>query len=85
MTQSLVSSNRLISLDAMRGFTIAAMTLVNYPGSWDHVYYPLEHAEWHGLTPTDLIFPFFLFIVGTSIVLSFTKLLEKGTSKKTAL
>lgn len=73
---------RLISLDAMRGFTIAAMILVNYPGSWEHLYHPLEHAEWHGLTPTDLIFPFFLFIVGTSITLSFTKLLEKGTPKK---
>jgi predicted acyltransferase len=80
--QPLQSGTRLISLDAMRGFTIAAMILVNYPGSWEHVYHPLEHAEWHGLTPTDLIFPFFLFIVGTSITLSFTKLLEKGTPKK---
>ncbi len=73
---------RLISLDAMRGFTIAAMILVNYPGSWEHLYQPLEHAEWHGITPTDLVFPFFLFIVGVSITLSFTKLLEKGTPKK---
>ena len=61
-TQPLATSHRLISLDAMRGFTIAAMVLVNYPGSWDHIYQPLEHAEWNGLTPTDLIFPFFLFI-----------------------
>jgi predicted acyltransferase len=73
---------RLISLDAMRGFTIAAMILVNYPGSWEHLYRPLEHAEWHGITPTDLIFPFFLFIVGISITLSFTKVLEKGIPKK---
>lgn len=73
--------SRLTSLDAMRGFTIAAMILVNYPGSWQFLYPPLEHAEWHGLTPTDLIFPFFLFIVGVSITLSFTKLLEKGTPK----
>jgi predicted acyltransferase len=73
---------RLTSLDAMRGFTIAAMILVNYPGSWDAIYGPLEHAEWNGLTPTDLIFPFFLFIVGVSIALSYTKLLEKGTPKK---
>ncbi|HEX5171203.1 MAG TPA: heparan-alpha-glucosaminide N-acetyltransferase domain-containing protein [Cyclobacteriaceae bacterium] len=80
MTQ-LSSNDRLISLDAMRGFTIAAMILVNYPGSWDHVYQPLEHAEWNGLTPTDLIFPFFLFIVGVSIVLSYTKLLNKGVAK----
>jgi predicted acyltransferase len=82
MTQSPTSNNRLISLDAMRGFTIAAMILVNYPGSWDHIFRPLEHAEWNGLTPTDLIFPFFLFIVGVSITLSYTKLLEKGTSKR---
>ena len=72
---------RLISLDAMRGFTIAGMILVNYPGSWEHIYPPLEHAEWDGLTPTDLVFPFFLFIVGVSITLSFTKLLEKKTPK----
>ncbi|HKZ39245.1 MAG TPA: heparan-alpha-glucosaminide N-acetyltransferase domain-containing protein, partial [Chryseolinea sp.] len=72
--QSQVPATRLTSLDAMRGFTIAAMILVNYPGSWKFIYGPLEHAEWHGLTPTDLIFPFFLFIVGISIGLSFTKL-----------
>ena len=59
MTQIPATSNRLISLDAMRGFTIAAMILVNYPGSWEQIYQPLEHAEWNGLTPTDLIFPFF--------------------------
>jgi predicted acyltransferase len=74
--------NRLISLDAMRGFTIAGMILVNYPGSWEHIYHPLEHAEWNGLTPTDLVFPFFLFIVGVSITLSFTKLLDRNTPKK---
>jgi predicted acyltransferase len=78
---STAPSERLISLDAMRGFTIAAMILVNYPGSWDFVYEPLEHAEWNGLTPTDLIFPFFLYIVGVSIALSYTKLLDKGISK----
>jgi predicted acyltransferase len=50
-------SSRLISLDVMRGLTMAAMILVNYPGS-EHIYQPLEHAEWNGLTPTDLIFPF---------------------------
>ena len=74
---------RLISLDAMRGFTIAGMILVNYPASWEHIYPPLEHAEWDGLTPTDLVFPFFLFIVGVSITLSFTKLLERKTPKST--
>jgi predicted acyltransferase len=80
--QSQVPATRLTSLDAMRGFTIAAMILVNYPGSWKFIYDPLEHVEWNGLTPTDLIFPFFLFIVGVSIALSFTKLLEKGSLKK---
>ena len=73
---------RLLSLDAFRGFTIDAMILVNYPGSWSHVYPPLLHAPWNGLTPTDLIFPFFLFIVGVSISLAYTKLRQKGISKK---
>ena len=58
---------RLLSLDFFRGLTVAAMILVNNPGSWAHIYPPLEHAEWHGCTPTDLVFPFFLFIVGVSI------------------
>lgn len=61
------SSARLLSLDVFRGITVAAMILVNNPGSWSHIYAPLEHAEWNGCTPTDLIFPFFLFIVGVSI------------------
>lgn len=73
---------RLISLDAFRGFTIAAMILVNYPGSWSHVYPPLLHADWHGLTPTDLIFPFFIFIVGVSIALAYMKRLEAGVPKR---
>lgn len=64
---------RLVSLDAFRGLTIAAMILVNNPGSWDHVYAPLLHAEWHGWTPTDLVYPFFLFIVGVAMVFSFAK------------
>ncbi len=62
---------RLQSLDAFRGITMGAMVLVNNPGSWSHVYPPLKHATWHGCTPTDLIFPFFLFIVGTSMAFSF--------------
>lgn len=57
----------MLSLDVFRGLTVAAMILVNNPGSWTHVYAPLKHAEWNGCTPTDLIFPFFLFIVGVSI------------------
>ncbi len=62
------SQPRLLSLDVFRGITVAMMTLVNNPGSWGHIYPPLEHAEWNGCTPTDLVFPFFLFIVGVSIV-----------------
>lgn len=58
---------RIVSVDILRGFTIAAMILVNTPGTWSKVYAPLLHADWHGLTPTDLVFPFFLFIVGISI------------------
>jgi len=79
--QSLIPG-RLISLDAFRGITIAGMILVNNPGSWSHVYAPLRHAEWHGWTPTDLIFPFFLFIVGVSMTLSFAKQREKDMSER---
>jgi predicted acyltransferase len=61
------TSPRLLSLDFFRGLTVAAMILVNNPGDWGHIYAPLEHAAWNGWTPTDLIFPFFLFIVGVSI------------------
>ncbi|MBA4851909.1 acyltransferase family protein [Emticicia sp. BO119] len=61
---------RLTSLDVLRGMTIMLMTIVNNPGDWGNIYPPLEHAEWHGCTPTDLVFPFFLFIVGISTVLS---------------
>jgi len=61
---------RLVALDAFRGLTIAGMLLVNNPGSWSAIYPPLEHAPWHGWTPTDLIFPFFLFIVGITTELS---------------
>ncbi|WP_262248950.1 acyltransferase family protein [Parapedobacter soli] len=72
---------RLVSLDAFRGFTIAAMIIVNTPGSWEYVYAPLRHASWHGITPTDCIFPFFVFIVGISITLSYRKMLDAGRSK----
>jgi predicted acyltransferase len=72
---------RLHSLDVFRGITLAGMLLVNDPGSWDAVYPPLEHSVWNGVTPTDLVFPFFIFIVGVSMVFSFGKLLEKGVSR----
>ena len=58
---------RLVSLDVFRGLTVMLMTVVNNPGDWGHIYPPLEHAEWNGCTPTDLVFPFFLFIVGVSL------------------
>jgi predicted acyltransferase len=62
---------RLLSLDFFRGITVATMILVNNPGDWGHIYAPLEHSKWNGCTPTDLVFPFFLFIVGVSIVYAF--------------
>ncbi len=69
----MATPNRLLSLDVMRGITIAGMILVNDPGSWSYVYAPLRHAAWDGLTPTDLVFPFFMFIMGISMYLSFSK------------
>lgn len=72
----------MVSLDVFRGATIAAMILVNDPGSWSHIYPPLEHAEWNGWTPTDLIFPFFLFIVGVSMTLSFASRIARGVTRR---
>lgn len=66
-------AERLLALDVFRGLTITAMILVNNPGSWAYIYAPLRHAEWHGWTPTDLIFPFFIFIVGISLQLSMSR------------
>lgn len=64
---------RYLALDVLRGMTVALMILVNTPGSWAHIYAPLEHAKWNGCTPTDLVFPFFLFVVGVSMFFSFSK------------
>ena len=72
---------RIVALDAFRGLTIAAMILVNNPGDWSHVWAPLRHADWHGWTPTDLVFPFFLFIVGTAIPLAFARRREQGAAR----
>jgi predicted acyltransferase len=71
---------RLLSVDALRGLTVAAMVLVNNPGTWSAVYRPLQHAEWHGWTPTDMVFPFFLFVVGVSVALALGPALERGAS-----
>ena len=75
------TTDRLISLDIFRGLTIAMMILVNNPGTWSSIYPPLEHAKWNGCTPTDLVFPFFLFIVGVSITISLTKRKERGDNQ----
>lgn len=64
---------RLLSLDVLRGITIAGMIMVNNPGSWSNIYEPLKHANWNGLTPTDLVFPFFMFIMGVSTYMSLSK------------
>lgn len=77
-----LTSNRLVSLDVFRGITILGMILVNNPGTWSAMYGPLKHADWHGWTPTDLIFPFFLFIVGVAIVYAYSGKLAKGVDKK---
>lgn len=77
----MVASTRLLSLDFFRGLAVAAMILVNNPGSWAHVYPPLLHAQWHGWTPTDLVFPFFLFIVGVSVSLALTTMQAQGISR----
>ncbi|MEY4646913.1 MAG: hypothetical protein RIQ98_749 [Bacteroidota bacterium] len=68
------TKNRILSLDVFRGITVMMMTIVNNPGDWDHIYAPFEHAAWNGCTPTDLVFPFFLFIVGVSVSLNATQI-----------
>src|SRR5919112_5784921 len=72
-------NQRYYSLDVFRGATVALMILVNNPGTWSHIYDPLEHATWHGCTPTDLVFPFFLFAVGNAMAFVMPRFREKGT------
>ena len=74
-----------MSLDVFRGLTIAGMILVNNSGDWTHTYWPLEHAAWNGWTPTDLVFPFFLFIVGVSMVFSFAARESRGCARGTLM
>ena len=69
---------RYLSLDVFRGATVAFMILVNNPGTWSHIFDPLEHAQWHGLTPTDLVFPFFLFAVGNAMAFVIPRLRSEG-------
>ncbi|HEV2706916.1 MAG TPA: heparan-alpha-glucosaminide N-acetyltransferase domain-containing protein [Pyrinomonadaceae bacterium] len=73
---------RMLSLDVFRGLTIAGMVLVNNPGTWSAIYSPLKHADWHGWTPTDFIFPFFLFIVGVAITLALARRVESGSGSR---
>lgn len=68
-----MKTDRLLSLDVLRGITVAGMILVNNPGDWGTIYSPLKHAEWIGLTPTDLVFPFFMFVMGVSMSISMKK------------
>jgi predicted acyltransferase len=81
-TGGTVERERLVSLDVFRGITIAGMLLVNNPGTWSSIYTPLEHAEWNGWTPTDLIFPFFLFIAGVTTYLSLSSRRARGDDEQ---
>lgn len=80
-TSSLTPPQRFLSLDVFRGLTVAGMILVNTPGSWEYVYSPLRHAPWNGCTPTDLVFPFFLFAVGNSLAFSMSKYESLGSGR----
>ena len=82
-----MSKDRLISLDVFRGLTILLMTVVNNPGSWSTIYAPLRHAEWHGCTPTDLVFPFFMvdLLVFFLIIVTTSINQEESSSLHTAL
>lgn len=77
---SSLNANRYVALDVLRGMTVAGMILVNNPGSWSHIFPPLAHAKWAGCTPTDLVFPFFLFVVGAAMAFSFAKYNEGLTA-----
>jgi predicted acyltransferase len=85
VTAPAVSGKRLSSIDVLRGFTLAVMILVNTAGEWDHAYWPLKHSVWNGCTPTDLVFPTFLFLTGTSLVFSFRSRLARGVGKRELL
>jgi predicted acyltransferase len=79
-TKTIALNQRYYSLDVFRGATVAFMILVNNPGTWSHIFDPLEHAEWHGLTPTDLVFPFFLFAVGNAMAFVQGRLRAQGNA-----
>jgi predicted acyltransferase len=79
------TSTRLLSLDVFRGATVASMMMVNNPGSWSNIYPPFAHAHWNGWTFTDMIFPFFLWIVGVAMTFSFSKRVERGADRNKLL
>src|ERR1700733_8799328 len=83
LPQTISAPSRVLSIDVLRGLTIALMILVNDPGDWDHTYTQLDHAPWNGFTLTDFVFPNFLFLVGASIIFSLQSRLIRGESKKT--
>lgn len=80
-----MQKERLIALDVLRGITILMMVIVNNPGSWNAVYAPLLHAEWNGCTPTDLVFPFFIFILGMAIPLAIPNKVFNATTRNLSL
>src|SRR3984957_11081183 len=82
---SVFPATRLMSLDLFRGATIALMILVNDAGDESAAYWPLRHSAWNGWTPTDLVFPFFLFIVGVAMAFSFSSRLKRGESRRELL
>jgi predicted acyltransferase len=84
LAEAPIAQPRLRSLDVLRGATIAGMILVNNPGSWAHIHAPLKHAAWHGCTPTDLVFPFFLFMVGVSIPLALGRRVDAADGSASA-
>jgi predicted acyltransferase len=79
----IASTERITSIDTLRGLTVAFMILVNDPGDWRHVYSPLDHAPWNGFTPTDMVFPMFIFLLGCSIVFSVDGRLKRGVPRRT--
>ena len=81
--QKITGAPRVLSVDLLRGITVAFMILVNDPGDWDHVFAPLDHAPWNGWTLTDLVFPTFLFLVGASLIFSLDARAQKGNCRKT--
>jgi predicted acyltransferase len=80
-SSTVLQFRRLVSVDVFRGLLVAGMVLLTNAGSWDHVYWPLKHADWNGSTPTDMIFPSFLFLAGVSMTFSFASKAARGATR----